>query len=464
MIEHASVRMAERYKIALDRLCSDDALDMLQIPEWQVFSTLYKSLQTMTAADDTLAPVLTAYENWMSSIRYMFSMEVKTLLRWNGAQLPTNLNPLFSHHEAFTPAGLQFTVENVDEMRAFTVPKHEIQTQSFAKIYDSLNHNQRALIPLFWEGLRTLTADTFPKKRKAFIKHRMSETKDEITKARAGGKLPACDHPSNDDVVFSPSFQHSLETSIVEKVRTYVDALIARDADFNYAVTPHLVLALDDDEMNFLRLGNDETTFQAEAPETDMGPSGPGPAYHTGHTNASVSDLDFEGLDLSDDGASTVVGSMAAQDGVSTVYNRHRVQARSVEPSVASEQFTEGSSDFFTAEYAVPADHQLRGQILAQVIKEENEAGVRGTAECAGEGSLSEGVLHNSSYIEDEDYDSDGEQADLEDNGDNQNQEFDDDENKHMEDRTVDDQTGADVRCHVVQTGDLNDDDGFELL
>lgn len=473
MIEHASVKMAERYKVALDRLCSRDALDILLVPEWQLINAEYKRIQMMTTTDDTLSPVLVAWENWMSSIRNMFSKAMDTWINCTGNNLPTSLNPVFSHGGKLTPARLSLTVEHLDKARRFTVAEAERSTQSFADIYNSLDRNQRALVPIFWEGLRTINPDVLPEFQKSLINQRMYEMMGLVTEADADGKLQASIKDEIDVILFAPDFQQSLEASIVDRVRVYVDALLTRDTDFTYCLTPHLLLTLDDEEMNFLRSGNEEATFQVEAPETDMGPSGPGPAYHTGHTQASVSGLDFEDLALSDDGVSTVVGSLAAQDGVSTVYNRHRVQARSVEPSVASEQFTEGSNEFFSAEYAVPSDHQIRGRILAQVIQEENEDAVRGTAEDVRGNAVDTVDECYYQFSDDEDYDSDVEQEDIEEEQkEDKNKEDKNKEEKNKEDKNkaLNDKENTPKKDQINgsqtedgQTKDLDDDD-FEML
>lgn len=475
MIEHASVKMAERYKAALDRLYSDEALDILLVPEWQVLSALHKRLQTMATVDNALLPVLDACASLMRSIQQMFRSALDTVVNCNGDKLPTTLNPLFLHQDGkFTAARMELTVEHIDDMRAFTVPKVELLAQSFVNIYDSLNRNQRALIPLVWDGLWSMSVHVFPQSRKHLVHIRTIQ--DEVIKARDDDNLQASDCPEFEDVVFLPNFHQSLQGSIIEKIQTYVDPLLTKSIGFSYSVTPHMVLALDDEEMNFLRRGNEEATFQEEAPETEMGPSGPGPAYHTGRTNASVSDLDFEGLALSDgDDASTVVGSMAAQDGVSTVYNHRRVQARSVEPSVSSEQFTEGSSEYLGAEYALPADHQLRGQTLAQVVQEEKEDAVRSSSEDADDRAAGnfEDIYYQ--YSEDGSFVSGTDNEDQDEN----EEDLDEDEaiidKKHKEDKSKEEQTEisytgtgqteASVKTSVARTGGLDDDDvDFEFL
>ncbi|CAN8102279.1 unnamed protein product [Discula destructiva] len=375
MIEHASVGMAERYKVALNRLRDDDALDMLSVSQWYLLRALYDYMVENTE-DSSFAPVHSALKKLMDSIHAMYLNAVDAVINCNGTGLPISHNLIrFAPIQVAQGRG-PLTVEDIDDMRAFSVPRNELLDRPFVTIYNSLDQYQRALTPFIWQGLRSLDSDSFTRSSNDPVGLHKSDLLAEVDNVRHMGNLPQYMVNSINyilQVVQKPTFLDHTVASILNGLREYIDTLTVRDKSFHYRVTGHLVLALSDHEMNFLRLGNEEGTFQAEAPETDMGPSGPGPAFHTGRTVASVCELDLAGLALSDDGTSTVMGSVAAQDGLSTVHDRHRVLARSAGPSVASEQFTDESDEYADAEYALPAEHQARGQALAQIIEQEEE-------------------------------------------------------------------------------------------
>lgn len=371
MIEHASCAMTERYKLAFDGLCSDNALDVLDSPEWQELRALDHVIPN--DSNDTNMPELRlAYEEMMDSIRQMFRISIDRILKGSCKNLPFRYADAV-RNDHFSLHGI--TIAQIEEKRAFTVPKEELLSlQAFPTVFNSLNSYQRALTPIIWHELSALGDDMPALVNRDKVMRSVLDFKAMLSEAR------------NDDELFSQTLpklmgvlRHGsckiLFQSILRKLKDYVKPLIHRDENsFVYTMTPHLLLSLNDHEMNFLRLADDESTFQTEAPETDLGPCGPGPAFHTGQTVPSVSDLDFEKLAVeSVDGVSTLGRSMAAQDGVSTVYNRNRVLARSVAPSVASEQFTDGgsvSADYIDAEYKLPAEHQSRGHTLAQIIEQ----------------------------------------------------------------------------------------------
>jgi hypothetical protein len=127
-------------------------------------------------------------------------------------------------------------------------------------------------------------------------------------------------------------------------------------------ITRHLLLMLQENELKYLPLwagGNNDGTggvFEDHLPSADMGPSGPGPAYHTGATLPSapsslagsfvddMSDLDLRG--------STTAASVDVQDSISTVYRPNHVIAD--DKSIASETFSTDSAQFQEAKDAVP--------------------------------------------------------------------------------------------------------------
>jgi hypothetical protein len=116
----------------------------------------------------------------------------------------------------------------------------------------------------------------------------------------------------------------------------------------------HMNLTLTRHEMKYLPLWaggeNDGTgrVFAPVLPPAEMGPNGPGPAYHTGFSEApSLPEEILNEIEEMRLRASTVVGSNNAQDSLSTVYSRHQVIATG--SSIASESFVDDDSEIHAA-------------------------------------------------------------------------------------------------------------------
>ncbi|EPE10629.1 hypothetical protein F503_05724 [Ophiostoma piceae UAMH 11346] len=99
--------------------------------------------------------------------------------------------------------------------------------------------------------------------------------------------------------------------------RTYFSPKIEIDT---LQPSPHLMLCLTSDEFRFLPMwagGNNDDTgavFQTALPSAQLGPVGPGPAYHTGHTTASSAST----VDTGFDSASVAALSMRGPPSVSS--------------------------------------------------------------------------------------------------------------------------------------------------
>lgn len=130
--------------------------------------------------------------------------------------------------------------------------------------------------------------------------------------------------------------------------------------DLRPLLTRHMNLTLTRHEMRYLPLwaggDNDDSggVFAPALPPAWLGPNGPGPAYHTGYSEApSISDEVADEISRLRLRASTVVGSLDAQDSVSTVYGPEHVIAAG--SSSASESFVDDDSEFAIARLEAPA-------------------------------------------------------------------------------------------------------------
>lgn len=124
--------------------------------------------------------------------------------------------------------------------------------------------------------------------------------------------------------------------------------------DLNPPLPLHMNLTLTRHEMKYLPLWaggeNDGTgrVFAPVLPPAEMGPNGPGPAYHTGFSEApSLPEEILNEIEKMRLRASTVVGSNDAQDSLSTVYSRRHVIATG--SSIASESFGDDDSEIRAA-------------------------------------------------------------------------------------------------------------------
>lgn len=357
MIEHAGTAMADRCREALDKLCREDFLDTLGVPQWQELRAL-DDIIPKTSSDELPTSARVGYDMIMKLIQEIFSREVKRLL---DASL---------HDEWHTERmGACLTPSRVEELRAYTVNRRElITTQSLDSVYTSLNKYQRALLPFTWQRLRELGYVSYHQIQDAFDPV-CSFFLSEFTLERAFELLPSLQMwQSSPDA--TGIFVGRLFDRAFRSLSQYATQLLDRgNSGFEYTATPHLLLSLDKKEMSFLQMfDDDENQFKVSVPpDTDFGPAGPGPAFHTGQTQPSMSGLDSEELVAHHDRLSSVV----AQDGKSRARRFHSDLGR----SSASEVFTDSemSAAYVDAEYAIPAEHQARGQILAEIVEEEEE-------------------------------------------------------------------------------------------
>ncbi|KAJ4270321.1 hypothetical protein NW762_002000 [Fusarium torreyae] len=170
----------------------------------------------------------------------------------------------------------------------------------------------------------------------------------------------------------------ALEAGVKKGLRPITLSWLRHDIEPPLNITRHLLLTLTDNELKFLPLwagGCDDGTggvFEDPIPSTEMGPNGPGPAYHTGHTipsaPSSITGSMVEDMDQLRVWGSTTGASINVHDSISTVYRQDQVIAD--DKSIASESFTMGGSDdYANARFAIPADHQDMGEAVNMTVE-----------------------------------------------------------------------------------------------
>ena len=370
-VDFAGRAFAERIKKLLDVLRSPGCYDAFSrsIPEWEGLKTIGKAIDSGSNVNPRLVD---AYTELRQALTNTFTETVNEALSQSG------------------PTGR--LLELVESQRKHF--RDNKATPSFSELYSSLNDNQKAMTPFFWQKLLTdvdnvvieirwngrKTLRELANRLNAMIGVRASVGYDDIAdmcKDKFGW-------PENERVVFSLDL---VQTEIRLAVNQLVTSLLYRGNEaVQTCLSDHLIRNLKDDEMKYLPMwagGVDDGsggTFQERVPDTDMGPIEPGPAFHTGHTVAST-DADTESVTFSEstaadirndlaqfdfDDAATVAGTLDVADGSWTsepTPTRNRV---AIAASATSEAFDAGAdqAEFAEAMYIEPADHQAQAQAV----------------------------------------------------------------------------------------------------
>ncbi|POS78303.1 hypothetical protein DHEL01_v203311, partial [Diaporthe helianthi] len=357
MVEHAGVAMAERYKQAIDNISGPNALAFLKVPEWN-----HLTLLDQVIPSDKSLPVRRTYNALLDIVRAVICRFVMKCV-----ETPSNqfLSDAARMRWAASEIGLSYLVSKRDSLAKF----------SLSTVYSGLSKYQRALCPFLWLELRDLFISDLTNQDGVYGAARAFS--EAFKHADMSNILLPGHRPPNSFDIRSQDTYRSLFENAKSSLSDYAAAFSERpDGEFGYSITQHMVLSLSEREMDYLRF-EDETVYETDIPEAELGPTGPGPAFHTGITVPSASDSVTGGMGgmaiRSEDSRSTVVGSVTAQDSFSTVYGRGRVLTPSA--SLPSERFTDEamSADVAEAEYAVPAEHQSRGQALATYAEAEQE-------------------------------------------------------------------------------------------
>ena len=167
----------------------------------------------------------------------------------------------------------------------------------------------------------------------------------------------------------------NLYDELHERVKTWawLETRGPQGGEITPLITCYMNLTLTNNEMKYLPLWaggrNDGTggVFENELPPAEMGPNGPGPAYHTGVSIAqSISESLTDDVGRLEIRGSTVVGSVDVQDGASTVYAPNHVIAAG--SSIASESFVDDDDEFHNARFEMPGDGQASGEAIEMIV------------------------------------------------------------------------------------------------
>lgn len=363
-VEYAARAMQERSIEMVDKLLSDSALDALgdtlgqySIPEWKKLRKLGEIVDRVCADPAKSSELVLAYKQLVGGLVSVFRKKVMSAFE---APIDAQITPLL-----------------VAQREHYIT---ESESESVSDLYGRLNNYQRALTPIFWRNLKPeIEKHSFgvtnahagtPLWRldlrfDLLFKHAIKQMEE----AAATGYDPPPELLSDVDTDFK-ALQFSVSDFLDQLQKTLLgfcnDMMSAHDySGIPFYLSDHLLLNLSEKEQNFLPIwaeGLDDGSggvFQDVIPPTDMGPSEPGPAYHTGHTIATEtttagtacassvapSDLGVDKLGIYSDTNTTNMRSIYAQQSDATsALPRGRVVAAS-ESIPASERFTPASSD-----------------------------------------------------------------------------------------------------------------------
>lgn len=394
-VEYASRAFADRITGILEDLQSDQAFNCLgaRISQWERLQDLRPLLETLPDASAGVPhPLKAGYRKLVDGLAVVFKRNVATALddTFFGPHLTNLMAAQRKHYVA----------------KRDTIP--------FNVLYHALNDKQKALTSLFWFRLKntdsfgSFTESTYQGKQLWRIAKDFNFLLNvAISNGTIGiNSLADKRKEDKDSTLFYDIIEDFDVAQFVEQVfyalRTLCDRVLDRgghDSNVPFYLSDHLLLSLNESELNYLPIwadGLDDGSggvFQEAIPPAEMGPSEPGPSYHTGHTigtDASTgtmtdrdstiapSDLGIGQLDIYSEAGSTV-RSMDAQQSATTGPARGRAVA--VSDGHESDSFSTADNEYADAMFAQPAEHQVMGMSLARYVEE--------TTSASGDGSQS---------------------------------------------------------------------------
>lgn len=366
-IEHGGIALYERIRDKLRNLLSENALDDFGIFEWDKL-TGFDPLADADALSEhdrnTLHSLDIARRKLIKHVRAMFRDHVESALQ------PS-------------PEPSSVLAHLIRAQRLHYIPEGE--AKEMEALQRGLNSCQRALCPFFWENLNS---DFKNLQHRTYLESSVSKLTYQYNLCVVGAEQAQLVSP------YAPNPEGLFPSAISTRrfvLSTFLNDLSLRMKALSLGVlgsdlenesqgapmliSDHIIRKLDENELKYLPIwagGCDDGSggvFQDVVPSTEMGPSEPGPSYHTGWTvatetdastvtqAASVSDLGLHNLDITN-----APRSLDAQDS-------HSAATRAgLGASTASEQFVISDGDFADAMFHAPADHQTIGQALVTYV------------------------------------------------------------------------------------------------
>ncbi|KAK0715808.1 hypothetical protein B0H67DRAFT_251026 [Lasiosphaeris hirsuta] len=392
-IEYASRVFSERMTGYVDMLKSESVFSLLSIhiPEWNKLQHLGPIIDSIKDGAQQ-SELQRAHEKVVRGLVAVFHRKVAEAFDWG------------------YPEG--YNAKLIEAQRMHYIPDRARTSLSW--IYNHrLNDWQRALTPFFWEKLKQfangrsdLAGSTFQGKQLWRLIAEFNALLQQETQAHEINLGQAITERWGNDINYEATANFSVKEFTEQmwySVENLCNLVLNRGVDNSvpFFLSDHMLLSLNERELDFLPMwagGLDDGSggvFQDTIPPTDMGPSEPGPAYHTGHTvgtgtdtatmtdqapsTVAPSDLGLTNLNIYSD-SGTVARSMDAEQSVATTGGapaRGRVVAMGGS-TVLSEQFSDADDEYTDAMFAQPAAHQAMGRALAAYVESPSEDGTGG--------------------------------------------------------------------------------------
>ncbi|KAL7921142.1 hypothetical protein ACQKWADRAFT_296375 [Trichoderma austrokoningii] len=372
VVQHAARALVERVSLVPEAFQSDVSLDCWMIEEWATLRKMESAL-----AEETSMSCVGAAESLRVVMRGI-QESVKNSFAMLAVGDKTTLSAFISMDEDRATYVLPEDFESLKDIeKSMNVTQRLLCPFIYRQLGDFWNNNVNELAPWLFEATADISRRLLARARNS-IEHALYEKPSkaylpswQVFLDQAGGEPPlSVKNPLID--------MTALGTQIHEAILPYSGSWVRFDIEPPLNITRHMLLTLDNNELKFLPLWaggcNDGTggVFEVELPPASWGPNGPGPAYHTGNTIPSTSSVsgslvnEFSTMRVK---GSTVVGSLDAQDSISTVYARGHVIADSV--SIASESFDgDGPENYYQeARFVVPAEHQDTGRAVDMMVE-----------------------------------------------------------------------------------------------
>ncbi|EGO59137.1 hypothetical protein NEUTE1DRAFT_128594 [Neurospora tetrasperma FGSC 2508] len=282
-VEYASRTFSERIIGLLEMLRSNTVFDRIGtgLEEWDLLKQ-----QGMIIHEQGSNELKTAHENLIQALVGIFHNDIQRCLREHA------------------PSGRLATL--IAAQRSHYIPLHE--RYSLRDLYENLSHTQRALTPFFWESLYHQSLPKLsgngPFSLSTYNGCTIRTYVDKYTSLWEAANLPHPDFQPNPEKGEYHSHHiskrlnefniHQFESEVYAALSSLCDRVLGKgynEEPFQFFLSDHLLLpSLTSPEMDFLPIwagGLDDGSggvFQNAIPPAEMGPSEPGPAYHTGYT------------------------------------------------------------------------------------------------------------------------------------------------------------------------------------
>ncbi len=388
ILQHAGAAFADSMLQHKALLMSGAVFDILGISEWGKLNGLYRRL---CAAQDGASTGLSWVARAFDSLKQALTEGMRDIVLAALLRLPDEM------YRARTAADLAY---------------YGTTAAADPSLWDSLTHDQRVLTSDFWDRLACLNETAFRHTvvrgiGAVFIADAVTEFNHAWVVNMQANRLvasAAVDRTAAQELAnlvgpdeYAFDFRRFKDEVYLQLGqfcrRRHVQGACETDQDLDLPLSDYLVLNLDESHLKFLPLWaggqNDGSggVFAPEVPDALMGPNGPGPAYHTGHTQAETdehqdeehewADMDsnvadaFEALSITSSHKTAVPHSVAAQDSASATTT---VQSAQTEPFAPRD---EDERDYIAAASADPATHSAAAASSASSAT----SGTAGTSE-----------------------------------------------------------------------------------